>query len=1515
MAPWQKLSLYNAVIPPLPAAFTGRSLDKAALTPDNIHLWVLSNTSEPLSLKYHLRQNGTNELSSRMSLSVTAHMGSIVALSQSVPLWKDASTDAVMSPEDPGSEQSTLVASVDDHCRARLWEIRSGTNGARLSRGTPILSGGSVQSACWMPIGSSKRRTLLICTMSECTLLDLEMDGSHQRLASLPYPRDLTEGLRHVHCISDWTGRSITVAGLTSNKAQLAVWRLSGDSTTELDAQLIHCADIARVCVRCHSFPYDACTVSCGRDKPFHMATGDADGNVKLLRLLPDGTVEAVLHERLCEDSIEVIASSPSCERVAIVTASGMLHVFVHVLESASSRRDGLQELRAETVQADASHDCAGPIAWLDTGIGADMLAVSIPSNEGVHVIARSRPSPDEGERPCWFTIYKSSLGDRVNALAWCGQARLMVSCGSNIHLLEPSSVDDMFVIAVETSGPLPDHHPSCLFDWLLSGKDYRVRVVMRNLVRALRKDSSGDLLRDTLPLKTLLGALDSARTRRRSSTISMHMPQSATIPDVGNDGKDDDSAFDEAEADEAAECIARAATIPYVTNSDRIDILAALDALKGECGGGKIASSDLDVGGRHFLTSFRLSVLRLARSGKARTGNAVVNAVGKDVLWAFHSEASEALLEVCLPIVSSTTVPTFTTMHTMAASLWLSPLSVLQKRYTDAAWEEYKESKDPLQCAALYACLGKTKLLAQLFKKAGDEKVSRFLSRDFSENAEKRIAEKNAYQLMSKHNYHLSIALFFLAGSTGDAVRLTRSKLNDEQLALGLARLADGHHQTDTLKELVADILDPDAEAPPWKRHAVKWLIGEHESAIQELIHSQEHAVFHPRLCDLGDWLASKLFVKNRAMLKDFCDRLAYPDPKRGFLAYSAVGMPLRALEQRASQAQEDEELGSNDELKANSTLTPHGLMESALGREADVRVTTACCARGGVFGSESDLAAIADVFSLNCDGARERLLRLKAAYTHHTPPRSFDMNTEESATQDQKGSLSRRASMSSLTDDNESVGASQEMAPFEMSQAQTSTRSGMRSTRSESAIGLAASEQNEGPAGRQRMHSHGLKTEVESQHYNNHSGRPWSASQTHGDLGRAAAAPLRNPIDLMVLQDELVRSVVLSSLDSDEIAAATLRRGIICTNLRRALQRSEGSIESQRGRRNTLSALRLASTIAGDSFVRSNAQPHSDTAIDTMTNGHVPHHSNIDAAALASHPSKSMVLAASVTRSRIYALPFNDKLAGEDIHVSASSEQQAGAQEVCFDSTGDRFVATLSSGDVSLYMTEMMKEGPVANTHAFQRRAESAAFLTHSALACGGLCLEANSSVILWDPLIPNRSSGVLSASTFDVGCSSVATVTERNVVTACGLGGEVCAIDLRKARSGVRPPHPTARRGAAPELLWSVGNAHGTSVIASAVLQTQSGVNVLVTGCREGDVRLWDIERGECIHTYPRLHGKHTLVHPYGKNTVMQAGVTDIVPLEHGFLTCGGDGAVKLARFSKRHAVRGERHEGDE
>jgi hypothetical protein len=40
-----------------------------------------------------------------------------------------------------------------------------------------------------------------------------------------------------------------------------------------------------------------------------------------------------------------------------------------------------------------------------------------------------------------------------------------------------------------------------------------------------------------------------------------------------------------------------------------------------------------------------------------------------------------------------------------------------------------------------------------------------------------------------------------------------------------------------------------------------------------------------------------------------------------------------------------------------------------------------------------------------------------------------------------------------------------------------------------------------------------------------------------------------------------------------------------------------------------------------------------------------------------------------------------------------------------------------------------------------------------------------------------------------------------------------------------------------------------------------------------------------------------------------------VTDIVPLEHGFLTCGGDGAVKLARFSKRHAVRGERHEGDE
>ena len=117
-----------------------------------------------------------------------------------------------------------------------------------------------------------------------------------------------------------------------------------------------------------------------------------------------------------------------------------------------------------------------------------------------------------------------------------------------------------------------------------------------------------------------------------------------------------------------------------------------------------------------------------------------------------------------------------------------------LRRLVDTAARAEFAATRDPggeNPCALLYAALGRTSVLAGLFKAARDTRLAEFLSRNFAEDRHREAALKNAYALMSKHRHAFAATFFVLAGEHADAAALVWRRLGDLSLAVTVARLA----------------------------------------------------------------------------------------------------------------------------------------------------------------------------------------------------------------------------------------------------------------------------------------------------------------------------------------------------------------------------------------------------------------------------------------------------------------------------------------------------------------------------------------------------------------------------------------------------------------------------------------------------------------------------------------------------------------------------------------------------
>lgn len=321
-----------------------------------------------------------------------------------------------------------------------------------------------------------------------------------------------------------------------------------------------------------------------------------------------------------------------------------------------------------------------------------------------------------------------------------------------------------------------------------------------------------------------------------------------------------------------------------------------------------------------------------------------------------------------------------------------------------------------------------------------------------------------------------------------------------------------------------------------------------------------------------------------------------------------------------------------------------------------------------------------------------------------------------------------------------------------------------------------------------------------------------------------------------------------------------------------------------------------------------------------------------SVNASSFSTHPSRPFFLVGS-SNTHVYLWEFGKDRATATYGVLPAANVPppyalASISAVRFDHCGHRFVTAAQDGTVCTWQLEVggrSNVGPTESSICFDNHTSDVTYVTPSGsiIAAAG-CSSTGINVVIWDTLAPAATSrasimchegGARSLSVFDhnLGSGSISPL----IVTG-GKAGDVGLHDFRYIATGRTKKHKHTdniaqnvnlsstvdmdskngdqnRNG----MLWYIPKAHAASVTK---ISTIPNTSYFLTGSKDGDVKLWDAKRARLVFHWPRLHERHTFLQPSsrGFGGVVRAAVTDIQVVSHGFLTCGGDGTVKLIKL---------------
>ncbi|GAV71152.1 WD40 domain-containing protein/Rav1p_C domain-containing protein [Cephalotus follicularis] len=504
--------------------------------------------------------------------------------------------------------------------------------------------------------------------------------------------------------------------------------------------------------------------------------------------------------------------------------------------------------------------------------------------------------------------------------------ARTHLECSPGIIL----GVWSLLEIADELRESLPVYHPEALLVNIISGNWKRAYVSVRYLVKYLTSDYASKMThsfgtpRHIVPqillsnyLEGLLSysSTDKGLEGSRDATYTTSHFQGGLFQFGLNSESDASNNIFSSSSTKSELCgfvepLENLYELAGISNIEKTHILAMIDLLS-EVSNKQSASAyeNLDVPGQRFWLTLRFQQLHIfQRLGRSASVEELV--VDSRLMgWAFHSDCQETLVNSFVTNESS-----WQEMQTLGIGYWFTNVTQLRTRIERLARIQYLKKKDPKDCALLYIALNRLQVLAGLFKISKAEKdkpLVAFLSRNFQEEKNKSAALKNAYVLMGRHQLELAIAFFLLGGDFSSAVTVCVKNLGDEQLALVICRLVEGHGGPLEYHLITKFILPTAVEkGDRWLASILEWELGNYSQSYLSMLD------FHMDSVIKNSALSSSLIAFVDPSVGLYCLTLANKNCMRNCVgeqnaallgrwatlmaaaAYNRCGLPIEALE-----------------------------------------------------------------------------------------------------------------------------------------------------------------------------------------------------------------------------------------------------------------------------------------------------------------------------------------------------------------------------------------------------------------------------------------------------------------------------------------------------------------------------------------------------------------------------------------------------------------------------------------
>ncbi|XP_055700241.1 dmX-like protein 2 isoform X2 [Phlebotomus papatasi] len=274
------------------------------------------------------------------------------------------------------------------------------------------------------------------------------------------------------------------------------------------------------------------------------------------------------------------------------------------------------------------------------------------------------------------------------------------------------------------------------------------------------------------------------------------------------------------------------------------------------------ISTDSLDDCGLRFLLAMKhYSYLLRCLPLRERTNFQKQGVATSNIVWAFHSESEEELLNL-IPSYAKGQAK-WSTLKELGVGWWLRNNTMLRQCVEKLAKAAYQANQDPLDAALYYVAMKKKSVVWGLFRSKRDEKMTAFFANNFNEDRWRKAALKNAFALLGKQRFDHAVAFFLLANSLNDALEVCLTKLEDLQLALVITRLYEGEHDPTPpsfKKLLFEEILGCDSDGnnqdiskahpDPFLRSMALWILKDYTGSLNTLlINNVGHA--HPAYQD----------------------------------------------------------------------------------------------------------------------------------------------------------------------------------------------------------------------------------------------------------------------------------------------------------------------------------------------------------------------------------------------------------------------------------------------------------------------------------------------------------------------------------------------------------------------------------------------------------------------------------------------------------------------------------------